>query len=283
MKHPDKWRDTADPFALPYKSFKPLEILGYPHAGNDVFYVKGLYDGSEINAYIKIARQKGADVDNEISILSQVHSSIFPTVIDYGLEEKPFLVTQELCGERLSSIVGENRRMESLSYLSEYGVALAKIHQMNVKAKTVKDRKFFHSPSDESLKSLNLEYLIGLFPSDEMKTHRCFCHGDFHYANVLWHDRRISGVLDFELSGYGIKEFDIAWAVFRRPNQNFLRTEIELQEFLKGYERIGSCDVETVRAYIAQCYVYFMQSCSYDVEYCEYANEWLKSYAREKH
>ena len=45
MKHPGPWRDTIDPFTLPYRSFKPLEILGYPHAGNDVFYVKGLYHG----------------------------------------------------------------------------------------------------------------------------------------------------------------------------------------------------------------------------------------------
>ena len=59
MKHPDKWRDTVDPFTLPYHSFKPLEILGYPHAGNDVFHVRGLYNGSQINAYIKSARQKG--------------------------------------------------------------------------------------------------------------------------------------------------------------------------------------------------------------------------------
>ena len=47
-----------------------LEILGYPHAGNDVFYVRGLYHGRQINAYIKAARQRGADIGNEISILS---------------------------------------------------------------------------------------------------------------------------------------------------------------------------------------------------------------------
>lgn len=50
MKHPGPWRDTIDPFTLPYRSFKPLEILGYPHAGNDVFYVRGLYHGRQINA-----------------------------------------------------------------------------------------------------------------------------------------------------------------------------------------------------------------------------------------
>lgn len=68
MKHPDKWRDTVDPFTLSYHSFKPLEILGYPHAGNDVFHVRGLYNGGQINAYIKSARQKGADIGNELHL-----------------------------------------------------------------------------------------------------------------------------------------------------------------------------------------------------------------------
>ena len=84
MKHPDKWRETIDPFSLPYKSFRPTEILGYPHAGNDVFHARGIYDGKEVRAYIKAARQKGAAIENEVAILSQLHSSIYPTVIDYG-------------------------------------------------------------------------------------------------------------------------------------------------------------------------------------------------------
>ena len=28
-----------------------------------------------------------------------------------------------------------------------------------------------------------------------------FIHGDFHYANILWENNNISGVLDFEYSG----------------------------------------------------------------------------------
>lgn len=117
MKHPGPWRDTIDPFTLPYRSFKPLEILGYPHAGNDVFYVKGLYHGRQINAYIKAARQRGADIGNEISILSQLRSPVTPAIVDSGLDGTPFIVTQELPGERLSTIVGENSKLESLLYL----------------------------------------------------------------------------------------------------------------------------------------------------------------------
>ena len=282
MKHPGPWRDTIDPFTLPYRSFKPLEILGYPHAGNDVFYVRGLYHGRQINAYIKAARQRGADIGNEISILSQLRSPVTPPVVDFCLDGTPFIVTQALPGERLSTIVGENSALESLLYLEEYGAALARIHRLDVQAAHVKDRKFFHAPPDAVLEALEFENLKGLFPSAEEPANTCFCHGDFHYANILWAEHQISGILDFELAGYGNKEFDIAWSLFRRPGQKFLRTEAELQTFLKGYRQFGTCDTEAVKTYMAQCYVYFLQFCSDNAEYCAYARAWLQAFANEK-
>ena len=72
MEFPKKWRETIDPFKLKYNNFTLKEILGYPHAGNDVFYVKGIYKNKEIYAFIKINRQKGADVKNEIEVLNKI-------------------------------------------------------------------------------------------------------------------------------------------------------------------------------------------------------------------
>lgn len=43
MKHPEKWRDTIDLFSLPFRNFSLLDVIGYPHEGNDVFQVKGVY------------------------------------------------------------------------------------------------------------------------------------------------------------------------------------------------------------------------------------------------
>mgnify|MGYP006906177248 CR=1 FL=1 len=132
VKHPDKWRETIDPFSLAYKSFHPIEILGYPHAGNDVFHARGIYKGKEVRAYIKAARQKGAAIENEVAILSQLHSPIYPTVLDCGFAGTPFSVTLELPGERLSTIVGENETLESLSFMEEYGATLATLHQLRI-------------------------------------------------------------------------------------------------------------------------------------------------------
>ena len=279
MKHPDKWRETVNPFTLPYKIFQPTEILGYPHAGNDVFHARGLWQGKKVTAYIKVARQKGAAIENEVAILSQLHSPVFPRVIDCGFDDTPFSVTLELPGDRLSVIVGENETLSSLSYMEEYGTALAELHRLLISSEPVRDRKFFHVPSDELLSSLGLNYLKPFFSRPPQEAVRCFCHGDFHYANILWNEHHISGILDFELSGIGNRDFDIAWAFFRRPGQKFLKTEAEQDAFLKGYSRQGTYDPEAVRFYMAQCYVYFLQFSGGDAEYCEWVRNWLKETA----
>lgn len=75
--HPEKWRDTIDPFTLKYKRFKPLKILGYPHAGNDVFHVVGEYLGEGITAYIKVARREDAAIKNEVEALKRLKNGVF--------------------------------------------------------------------------------------------------------------------------------------------------------------------------------------------------------------
>ncbi|MBG0771132.1 MAG: phosphotransferase, partial [Anaerolineaceae bacterium] len=81
------------------------------------------------------------------------------------------------------------------------------------------------------------EYMEGHPP---VEISRCFVHGDFHYANILWEDGKISAILDYELAGLGIKEFDIAWACFLRPGQKFLDTRGEVECFLDGYRSNSS-------------------------------------------
>lgn len=272
---PEKWRETCDPFSLDYKNFKPTEILGYPHAGNDVFRMSGIYDGKEITAFVKAARQKGADIENEISVLGKLDFPHLPKIIDFGLGEKPFSVTEEIPGERLSVIVGENEELVSLSYMEEYGETLGKLHSVKIAANPVAERRFFNAPSEEMLEKLGLSSLGNFYANPPENPAKCFCHGDFHYANILWKDRHISGILDFELSGIGNRDFDIAWALILRPGQKFLRTEEERAAFLSGYSRFGEYDASAVRYYMAQIYPYFLEFSGNDEEYCSYVKNWL--------
>ena len=275
MVHPRKWRETCDPFSLPYQRFHPTEIIGYPHARNDVFHARGIYKGEEITAYIKVARHRDSAIDNEISILSQLDGIIFPEVLDADHTGGTFSVTSDLPGLRLSNIVGSNDDLESLAYMEAYGEALGKLHQLRPTASRQADRKFHHDPPQDMLRQLGLAHLEKFFQNAPENKETVFCHGDFHYANLLWKDKQISAILDFELSGYGNRDMDIAWAMFLRPGQRFLKTEKERERFLRGYRKFGSCDETAVRYYTAQFYAWFLNSCGEDEGYSNYIRRWL--------
>ncbi len=275
MVHPKQWRETCDPFALDYSNFQLNEILGYPHAGNDVFHVRGIANGNETTAYIKVARQKGAAIDNEVNILAQLDAPIFPKVLDSDRKHGLFSVTAEMPGLRLSTIAGDDADLVSLTYMEEYGETLGRVHKLNVSAKPQVDRKFYHRPSEEMLKKLNLQFLSDYFDRKPLHGETVFCHGDFHYANVLWKDQHISAILDFELAGYGNRVLILLGHCLLRPGQRFLKTDKEQALFIKGYQKHGDCNVDAVKYYMAQCYVYFLCFCD-EKDYCEYVRNWLK-------
>ena len=78
----------------------------------------------------------------------------------------------------------------------------------------MKDRKKFHIPDDKVFDKFGIEYVFDYLVNNRPnEINKCFCHGDFHYANILWDNDHISAILDFELSGIGSKEFDTAWAI----------------------------------------------------------------------
>lgn len=275
FRHPEKWRETIDPFSLNFHSFRLLEVLGYPHAGNDVFHVRGIYQNEEITAYLKAARQKGAAIENEVAVMQKIDLPTVPRILDADFGDHPFSVTSDMPGLRLSVIAGNNEDMVSLEYMEEYGEALGEIHACNIPASPVRDRSYFHIPEDEILEKHNLIYLKSFFENAPKETLTVFCHGDFHYANLLWNNHHISGILDFELAGYGNRDFDIAWAIIRRPGQRFLKTKEERNLFLKGYSKHGKYDLSNIQYYMAQIYVRFMNAFDEDQEYCDYVKKWL--------
>lgn len=238
MRHPDKWRETADPFAIKFQSFRLENILGYPHAGNDVFYVEGLWKDQPCRAYLKIPRQTGADIRREVEVLEKLSLRNTPEVLEWSIVPTCWLLTKEAPGERLSILLGDNEELVSMNYLPQYGYELAVLHGLDIKAPPVEDRRFFHLPQDEHFLKWHLEdaagYLKSRRPEGESRT---FVHGDFHYANLLWQDGAVSAILDWELAGQGYREFDMAWAVFRRPGQRFLNSWEEVEAFLAGYAK----------------------------------------------
>ena len=279
MRHPAKWRETENPYELPFHHFSLTEVIGYPHAGNDVFQARGLFRQREVEVFIKVARQPGADIETEINTIHQLNCSLAPQIIDHDDRKKHFVVTLAKPGERLSTIVGENSTRASLNYMYEYGQALAKLHSCKGNFPSVKDRRFFHIPELNHFEQLNqqfvYEYLIANQPRE---INHCFCHGDFHYANVLWENEHISAILDFELSGVGNREFDIAWALILRPGQRFLNTSEEINLFKSGYSSLGTANWESVRYYMVLIYSYFYKAGNDVPGYQEYIMNVFRQY-----
>ena len=279
MRHPEKWRETINPFELSFHDFSLTEVIGYPHAGNDVFQARGLYRQREVEVFIKVARQLGADIENEINTIKKLNCSLAPQIIDHDDQKELFVVTFAMPGERLSTLVGENKSYASLEYMYEYGQLLAKLHCCKGSFPPVKDRRFFHIPELSTLQSSNqqfvYEYLISKQPK---KTNHCFCHGDFHYANLLWKQNHISAILDFELSGIGNKEFDIAWAIILRPGQRFLNTKEERDLFMAGYSSLGTANWEYVKYYMVLIYSYFYRAGADVPGYQEYVMNVFREY-----
>ena len=230
-----------------------------------------------------MARQKGADIKNEIETIKILQDVLgwdaLPEVLDFDEKKEQFVVTLAKQGERLSMIVGDNADNASMDYMYEYGQTLAKLHQSEGRFHEVKDRIFFHIPEVSYFEAYGLEFVYEYLTSHQpTEISKCFCHGDFHYANLLWEHKHISAILDFELSGIGNKEFDIAWALVRRPRQKFLNTKEELMLFMEGYSSVGNCNWERVRYYMVLGYSYFYKIGRDMPEYQSYIRGVLEEY-----
>ncbi len=274
MKQPDKWRETIDPFSIQFNNFELTKVLGYPHARNDVFYCKGLYDGQEVCCFVKHARHADSDIAREISVINALNFHFLPQVLDFD-EQGKFVVTKEVVGERLSVLLSTTND-KSIDYMFEYGKTLAQIHKATIACQKVAHRKFFDLPTIDQLNEYGIGFALDYLTDNAPQTiDECFCHGDFHYANILWNNGKVTAVLDWELSGIGNKEFDIAWAIINRPGQTFLNTDQEIVEFLKGYKSENSCDTDKVKYYMILIYCHFIAVGS-NAEYKDFVRGWLK-------
>lgn len=158
-----------------------------------------------------------------------------PKILDYSLDTPKYILTKEAAGERLSHILNDNGGTESLKYMESYGQLLADIHDVQIRPMPVKARDF--TLPQEFFIINDLQHVDRYLSETEIKGTECFIHGDCHYANILWQDHKVSCLLDFELSGWGCREYDLAWALVLRPGQKFLQTAEERETFLAAYGR----------------------------------------------
>lgn len=282
MIYSEKWRKPIiDPMEAQFPcGMTVVEILGYPHASNDVFGCYIEFQGEKHKAVLKIERYIDANLANEWTIINGLKGTGLktPEVITHGyLEDRGYIVTKYDDGQRLSQLIKNCRNdeivNESLKYMWKFGNNLGIIHGLELIGENVKNRRF-HNPMDKE-KSIELgldKIFQWLDKHKNIKPNLCFIHGDHHYANILWKDNEISKILDWELSGIGWKEFDLAWALILRPSQTFMKTKEERDTFLEGYSAHCSLDEEQLVYCMVMIYQYFyaIGKNLNDNEYMEY-------------
>lgn len=289
MKYAEKWRETL---INPQNTTFPCglnvkKVLGYPHAGNDVFTVLAEVEEGCIEVVLKYERQTDADLSREFQVIQQLQGTPlkYPKVVGYGVvENRPYLATVLVEGQRISQWIQgldeEASLRESMKYMERFGENLGKIHALKKAFSPAKERKFMHIMDEEKAKTLNLtkvyQWLVNNAPNEKSI---CFVHGDHHYANVLWDRYEIQCTLDWELSGMGWKEFDIAWAIIHRPSQTFLKTTEEHNAFLKGYTQYQTYDKQALLYCMVLIYQYFYEIGRNikDEIYCSYVERFFKS------
>ena len=271
-EHIAKWRDAfVDPFKINFKHLVIHDIYNYPYAGNDVMECRGTFKGEPLEFFLKIEGNKMAAFDAEVETLQRLDELLsgagtrnvtelkIPRVLEFGVQDGvKFIAITKMEGHRLSVILN-NLPHRSIDYMRSYGRKLAEIHSLPVRTVIAKQRAINDCPLVEELELTEWERSVVALLAEKKPaiTFDTFIHGDFHYANVLWKDREISGILDWEYSGRGFREQDIAWAVVLRPSQLFLDTREEVDAFLAGYREVGSYNAEKLRWCLLNGYTHF--------------------------
>ncbi len=258
MKY-NKFRELkVNVFDIPFENFHVKEILNYMPAGNDVLEV--LTEDNK-NYFVKIERSKVADFEAEyknINALKELGYSHVPNVIEFiNSADYKCLVLDKISGDRLSNIITSDTKE---NYLLDLGKELANIHLVNPNSFNIaKQRVINDIPTEDTYSFDNSvkKYVDYLKDNNYKKEMNTFIHGDFHYANVLWEDKTINGVLDWEYSGKGHKEQDIAWALVVRPGQKFLNSIDDFKVFLKGYKEKQNYDSLKLKWCLVNAYLHF--------------------------
>lgn len=280
-----KWRDLEiNPKEINTKLGRITKIINYYPAGNDVIECVIENNNEKRNVVLKIERSRVSDFVQEkenINILqkNQYYEKV-PKVLDLVKHKnKNCLFLEKRTGNKLSEIFKKDNSKKE-EYLYKYGKELAIIHKIPKDLFKNSYQRDINSIVKTEIKELQpyVRYLSKNYIEANKDT---FIHGDFHYGNILWDKGKINTVLDFEYSGKGFKEQDIAWATVLRPGQKFMDNVNDIKVFLSGYKEELSFNFNNYLWCLINCYCHFYNMNSNNKEYCAKILELLEKISKE--
>lgn len=248
-----------------FKKIKLIRIIEQLPAGNDVLECLVYYKKRYQRVIIKLERSLMADFKSEIEVIKFLRNKYnkLPNIIEYGqYNDKIYIIYKKEQGKKLSQIFRSNEK-EKEKLLAMLGKELAVIHSLDKPKKISKKRIINYIPKKENYEFNDdvLKYISWLKENQIDYVDDTFIHGDFHYGNVLFDDDEINKVIDYEYSGLGFKEQDIAWALVLRPGQTFFDNLEDISCFLEGYLSYSKYDFQKLNwCYINACVHFYLMN-----------------------
>lgn len=183
----------------------------------------------------------------------------------------------------MSYLDGKARKRFRESHIVSSGELLARIHQVGkhfpkeevfpseftarqkplekILSRTRNQLAAYSQVSKEFAEEVNLSELVELSGPvlDQIETQikklrneteETFIHGDYNPGNLTFDSEKVTGVFDFDMSGFGSIYWDVGFAIVHWTFKlnNWIPNRIE-KAFLKGYEKIaGPQDLDFLRA-----------------------------------
>lgn len=223
-----------------------LKCNGNIYKKNKVFYLKINYEN---NKFIK----------NEIAVLNKLKEYYVkaPVLLFY---ENNYLAIEKISGDEILYLIDPrnlkyNKNM-LIENLKKYGKALAEVHNLAFNHKKQGRTKLYDFLGDEELYSKEFEKIVKWLEKNRPKKNDIvFTHGDFNTANVFFNNNVISGIIDWEFSGLGWKEYDLAWIL--RARLTFLNTQEEYNAILNGYKKNNEYNPDILKWCEVMNYLHF--------------------------
>ena len=280
-----KWRDLEiNPKDINTKLGRITKIINYYPAGNDVIECVIENNNEKRNVVLKIERSRVSNFVQEKETINILQKNKYyekvPKVLDLVKHKnKNCLFLEKRTGNKLSEIFKKDNSKKE-EYLYKYGKELAIIHKIPKDLFKNSYQRDINSIVKTEIKELQpyVRYLSKNYIEANKDT---FIHGDFHYGNILWDKGKVSTVLDFEYSGKGFKEQDIAWATVLRPGQKFMDNVNDIKVFLSGYKEELSFNFNKYLWCLINCYCHFYNMNSNNKEYCAKILELLEQISKE--
>lgn len=229
---------------------------------NDVFCCKGEFGGIAVSAYVKVNKNPQLSLSNEQAVLTALVASEIPVpeVLWYGGEDNEVLVLKAMVGDMIWNYIDPRRelydRARVIPYLTAYGDCLARIHSLDLTWPPQRRPRLWGLIGEENIQDDRFKRLVSWFRAHNTDcTEHVFVHGDLNTASVLVQDGSVSGVLDWEFTGSGWREYDLAWVL--RARTAFLNTQEERDAILRGYRRQSSYDESALQLCEVLNYLHF--------------------------